>query len=207
MKKVLKFLMYGVIALILLGLFFGDNDKTPANEPQQAAATNNELKSAETSNPQPQKTPSKDYIANSGTHKVGTDIPAGEYMIISDSMAYYELKKDSSGSLESILSNDNFSFNRYLEVRDGEYLKLQNCKLYALDKAPDLAEMGMYKIGVDLPPGEYKLSAEGMGYYEVTKSARGNILDIVTNDNFEGDTYVTVKSGQYLKLNGAYLKK
>ena len=60
---------------------------------------------------------------------------------------------------------------------------------------------GMYKVGTDIPAGEYKLTASSgtLGYWEVTNSSTAN-ADIVGNDNFSGSTYVTVSDGQYLKL-------
>lgn len=63
-----------------------------------------------------------------------------------------------------------------------------------------LAE-GTYKVGTDIPAGEYKLTATSgdMGYWEVTNSSSAD-ADIVGNDNFTGSAYVTVSDGQYLKL-------
>ncbi|WFD08786.1 hypothetical protein [Tepidibacter hydrothermalis] len=127
-------------------------------------------------------------------------------MIVADGMAYFELDKDSSGNFESVITNDNFQVNRYIQMNDGEYLKLKNCKLYAVDKAPELGSKEMYKVGYDLQSGEYKVTTEGMGYYEVSKNSRGNLMNIVANDNFEGETYITVPDGQYLKLTNASIK-
>lgn len=64
---------------------------------------------------------------------------------------------------------------------------------------------GMYKVGTDIPAGEYKLTAEGStsGYWEVTASSAAD-ADIVGNDNFNGSTYVSVTDEQYLKLNRCY---
>ena len=42
-----------------------------------------------------------------GTYKIGKDIPAGEYLVISKSMAYIQCSNDSTGKLESIVFNDN----------------------------------------------------------------------------------------------------
>lgn len=60
---------------------------------------------------------------------------------------------------------------------------------------------GTYKVGTDIPAGEYKLTATSnkKGYWEVTNSSAAD-ADIVGNDNFTGSTYVTVTDGQYLKL-------
>lgn len=63
----------------------------------------------------------------------------------------------------------------------------------------------MFKVGVDIEAGEYKVTAEEgeMGYYCVYGDSRHD--DIIANDNFEGSAYVTVKDGQYLVLNRCLL--
>ena len=53
---------------------------------------------------------------------------------------------------------------------------------------------GMYKIGFDIPAGEYKLSAtDDRGYYCIYDNSSVT-RDIQENDNFEGTTYCTVSS-------------
>jgi len=58
----------------------------------------------------------------------------------------------------------------------------------------------MYKVGVNLKAGEYKLisTSNVSGYYCVFDSSRQE--EIVLNGNFENQAYVTVKNGQYLEL-------
>ena len=58
---------------------------------------------------------------------------------------------------------------------------------------------GQYKVGVDIPAGEYVLLAtDGSGYFSVTSDANGN--DIVFNDNFDVSSIVTVLEGEYITL-------
>lgn len=60
---------------------------------------------------------------------------------------------------------------------------------------------GTYKVGTDIPAGEYKLTCTGSlkGYWEVTESSEVG-AHIVDNDNFTGSTYVTLSDGQYIKF-------
>ncbi|WP_139249942.1 hypothetical protein [Lutispora thermophila] len=155
--------------------------------------------------------PQDEYI-KAGMYKVGQDIPAGEYFIIPEGLAYFQVSKDSTGSLESIIANDNFSGTRYVTVSEGQYLEIRAAKMISADKAPNQEAKdgkypeGMYKIGKEIPAGEYKVVSEGgLAYYEVTKDSKGDLNSIITNDNFEGEKYITVKEGNYLKLNGCYL--
>ena len=61
---------------------------------------------------------------------------------------------------------------------------------------------GTHLVGTDIEAGEYRLTADAgdMGYWKVTASSAPN-ADIIGNDNFEGNAYVTVEDGQYLTLS------
>lgn len=158
---------------------------------------------------------SGDALKGSGEYKVGEDVPAGEYYVKCNSYnCYVEVASDSSGSLESIVYNLNTEGGVYITVEDGEYLKIQGGDLYELNKAPDRGadggyyKEGMYKVGEDIPAGEYQVeSTESLAYIEISTNSRHQIEDIVTNDNFEGNKYITIENGQYLTLsNGAQIK-
>ena len=135
------------------------------------------------------------------TYKVGSDMPAGEYVIFAtDGSGYFCLSSDSSGN--SIIANDNFDYNSIITIEEGEYLKLSRCYAEPISSAGDINTKGpaMYKIGKHLKSGEYKLEAIGSsGYYCVYSDNKQN--EIYDNDNFDGTTYVYVSDGQYLKLS------
>ena len=154
-------------------------------------------------------------LKGDGHYKVGTDIPAGEYYVKCNSYnLYVEVSSDSSGDLNSIIYNLNTAGGEYITVEDGEYLKISGGELYELDKAPDRGpengyyQEGMYKVGSDIPAGEYNVEAtKGLAYIEVASNSRHQIEDIVTNDNFENNKFITLENGQYLTLsNGAQIK-
>lgn len=156
-----------------------------------------------------------DKLLGSGDYKVGDDLPAGEYYVKCDSSnLYVEVSSDSSGQIDSIIYNLNTQGGAYITVEDGEYLTISGGNLYELDKAPEIEPEngyyteGMYKIGEDLPAGEYNVeSSSGMAYIEVSSDSRHSIDGIVTNDNFENNKIITVQEGQYLTLsNGAQIK-
>lgn len=149
------------------------------------------------------------YI-NAGMYKAGTDLKAGEYLLYSGgSLAYYQISKDSTGSLDSIISNDNFSNTRYVTVADGQYIELRDARMLPVSEAKPQQPVngkypsGMYKTGRDIKAGEYKAAADSgqSAYIEVRKSSRGGFDEIVSNDNFTGEKYITVSDGQYLTMN------
>ena len=174
---------------------------------------NNSAGSATTSEQQPAESRDKLEQYDAGMYKVGTDIPAGEYILKPSAMAYYQVATDSTGTLESIVSNDNFSGTRYITVSEDQYLTLTSCTAYPASYVSegkvknDNLSGGMYKVGVDIEAGEYKVTPEGDGYYEVDSSSAGTLDAIVANENFSSDVYVTAADGQYLKLSGATLVK
>ena len=73
----------------------------------------------------------KDNIYSEGMYKVGRDIAAGEYKVVPTGTvgSYIEVAKDSKGVLESIVSNDNFTAEKYVTIKDGQYIKLVECYL------------------------------------------------------------------------------
>lgn len=76
----------------------------------------------------------------------------------------------------------------------------------AVTKANNTLPEGMYKTGVDLAAGEYKIVSDGgSAYVEVSSDSAHTLDSIVSNSNFSGEQYITVKDGQYLKLSNAHL--
>lgn len=149
-----------------------------------------------------------DSTRGDGVYKVGTDLDAGEYFFTSSSMGYICIYHDSTKS--EILENDNWSNQYYVTVEDGQYLEVTRAEFVPMSlreaylgnpsKSKSLSE-GMYKVGLDCDPGEYKLDSDGeMGYYCIYNNSSAD-RHIIDNDNFEGQNYVTVSEGQYLILN------
>jgi len=150
-----------------------------------------------------------------GTYKVGTDIPSGEYCIYSTSniSGYYSVNADSKG--DSIIGNDNFVYNAFVTVSDGQYLELSRAIAVPVSEIDgvtykiDTSGSGTFRVGIDIPAGEYKLINEGedySGYYCVYNDSEPDTR-IVSNDNFEGQTYITVSDGQYLLLSRCKIVK
>ena len=171
-----------------------------------------------TKTPKPTATPTPEPSwYKSGMYKVGDDIPAGEYFLksTSDWGMYFEICSDSSGSFDSIIANGNYNTFCYVTVKKGEYLTVERGKFIEAEDAPKnlvkngVAGEGMYKVGRDIPAGEYKIECDSDygAYYEVCSNSRHILDSIVSNDFFSsGSRYVTVKKGQYLIITGGHTK-
>lgn len=155
-----------------------------------------------------------DAFKGAGEYKVGTDIPAGEYYVKCNGVnLYVEISSDSTGQIDSIISNLNTKGGVYVTVNEGEYLTVEGGDIYKVGDIKVEAENGyypegQYKVGTDIPAGEYTLeSINGLGYVEVSTDSRHDILSsVVTNDNFENNKIITVTDGQYLLFSDAKLK-
>lgn len=148
-----------------------------------------------------------------GQYKVGLDMKAGEYVVMATGSiaGYFSVSRDANE--DDILFNDNFNTNSIIEVKNGEYVKLNRCMAIDADDfysqyTIKTSKTGvMFRVGYDIQPGEYKLIAESgkTGYYCIYNDARHD--DIVSNDNFKNSSYVSVKRGQYLILNRCTIKQ
>jgi len=170
----------------------------------------NETEEPGTTTPPPVVPVIKTY--RSGMYKVGTDLPAGEYVIITSSLTYMEILRDSSGTFESIIANDNFTSRTIVTLEEGQYFNFTKGTMYAIEDAPALnlgsvLPEGMYLVGVDIPAGEYKVRTTGIigGYFEICRDSTHSFYSIIANDFFEGEKYITVQEGQYLQLSSAEL--
>lgn len=143
----------------------------------------------------------------SGQHKVGSDMPSGEYVIFAENgMGYFAVSSDPNGN--DIIANDNFEYNSIMTVKDGEYLKLSRSYAVPISEVETLpiGEANMFRVGTHIPAGEYCLKADSdMGYYGIYSSSRQD--DIVANDNFSGQSYVSVTEGQYLVLSRCHIEQ
>lgn len=151
---------------------------------------------------------------DSGTYIKG-EVPAGEYAFIrySGSGQYYS-EEDSAGN---IIDNENFDSFGYVKVHAAGNLKTRGVlvnisafeklnvtgakQLYEiLNNQSDYHEGGYYKVGVDIPAGQYVLESYGSGYWAIMSGPVGK-NEIVKNDNFNGKATVNVRDGQYLTIS------
>lgn len=151
-----------------------------------------------------------------GMYKVGTDLAAGVYRADAlDGDGYFAVYSDSSGKSDSILFNDIFDGYAYFVLKEGQYLKLSRCAALESEKVP--AEQpedgvftdGTFRIGIDIPAGEYKITASGSdSYYCLMGSAQCAYEDqqYIASDYVENSVYLTLEDGQFLTLeDGAAL--
>ncbi len=60
----------------------------------------------------------------------------------------------------------------------------------------------IYKVGVDIPAGEYKVFTDARGYFGICSDANCDM--IIRNENFSGQAYINISTGQFLELSRCY---
>jgi hypothetical protein len=145
-----------------------------------------------------------------GVYKVGKDLPAGEYLLISYDDQYVGgyMCVSSDSNQNDIIHNELFLTFHYITVENGQYLELTRCGAVSVEedlitfKSYDDLGPGMYRIGTDIPAGEYKLIADkdAIAAYSCIYDNSTASRKIISNDIINNNAYVTVKQGQYLLL-------
>jgi hypothetical protein len=206
--KTVLIVLGAVIVIAVIANIAGGGDS--GSSAGTTVSTNTGSDNKENSTPPPSNNQAQ-YI-KAGMYKIGSELPAGEYIIeATGAMAYLEVSKDSSGEFDSIIVNDNLNRGAfgYIIVQDGDYLKVTGGRIIAaseLTLQPKLNDIppSTYKIGKDLPAGEYKIiPTSEMAYWERNTNPRNSIDSIIANDVLSSEAYVTVRNGEYLKITGA----
>lgn len=145
-----------------------------------------------------------------GMYKVGSDIPEGEYILIrnEDERYFSSVCVSSDGNKDDIITYDLFDTHHYITVNSGQYLELSGCtaissknRLVVVDDLKNIPQ-GTYKVGTDIPAGEYKLAADpdavisSVGIQDSSKADH----ELITYNIIKNTSYITVKNGQYLVL-------
>lgn len=157
-----------------------------------------------------------------GSYEAGTEIPAGEYMLLcsdySDSDytyggAYVISTAREASDYDQIIDYNYFSYNAIIRIAEGQYLYLVDCTASPVDEVPqlDYSRGEMYKVGLQLPAGTYRLKSNGSSYSYgrayILSAPSDNYEDVVESFTVSDDanTVVTVKSGQYLQLKNCFV--
>ncbi|PFG03345.1 hypothetical protein [Bacillus sp. es.034] len=158
---------------------------------------------------------SSNHAYDSGSYIKG-DIAEGEYAFIPfDGSGQYYAEKDGAGN---IIDNENFDSFGYVYVHGAgnidtggvlispasfETLGVKSAKeIYQVvnQVEGEYKESAWYKVGVDIPAGQYVIESYGEGYVAVMSGPVGN-NDIVDNEIFNGRYQLSVSDGQYLKIS------
>ena len=157
---------------------------------------------------------SEDIWYISGVYQVGKDLPAGDYYIEIEaspedtaSTYLYVLYPDGSLSDNTAIRTSGGDTFGFLSVKDGQYLKIIGGRMISASNISPVESTGngMYRVGVDLPAGEYTLRStkEKGGRAAVLTDLSFSEESTRFHQQFTGEIVVTVEEGEYLEFYNA----
>lgn len=183
-------------------------------KPEESTAVETTETSTETTTLETTTNPmlSYDTYYKPGTYAIGTDIPAGEYVVFAnpDRIGYlYKYARDGNvgetTGKRSIYSKY-FNYCDVIRLESGNYIDLSNAYAVPSDKVEKLdpSQNGTFRVGKDIKSGHltFKLSPTStIGYIDVGMPD-ANIGDRTVQYLTPDDSYVTVNvsSGMYIKI-------
>ena len=151
------------------------------------------------------------------TFLVGTDIPTGEYFVMSGvgEFGYILLTRSRNLDVHEIIWQKHFENHTIINLLEGEYLTTKNATLIPIDDAivPNfengILHSGTYRVGVDIPPGVYTLFPleNKVGYFEAATSSHYLEAHTVQRRNFSEPITIALNIGDYFTLMRAEIKK
>lgn len=146
------------------------------------------------------------FFKSDGQYLIGTDINEGEFLFYAPNGDGYFSISDDPNENNIIINESNvmgcfvsLEKNKYVTVQDGYLISITTFKKL---KYKRIKGEVVYRIGIDLPEGIYKISSRKnqMAYYCIYNCALGSISEIISNANFKGTRYVEVKNKEYLLI-------
>lgn len=154
-----------------------------------------------------------------GTYKVGKDIDPGEYIAYglystAQIKQFNSLdEQEDTEEIDGLFIDLTLEENQYIEIVSGIVVPKSTFDMN------NLAQYGIYKVGQDIEAGEYKVASisdsyessyeevdGALGALEVADDALGgNVLKTV--DLYDGQKYVTLEDGQYVRVVDVALYK
>ncbi len=184
---------------------YSGNVPAPTYDPEADAAAKNEWQRQQ-------------GIYDDGEYAVGTDIPAGTYVAMSDGTAegdlYCGVYASESMSNDSQLYGGWKQGNVYLILEDGQYLDLAFAKLYDPEKVAlhldPFKDSGMFLVGKDLTAGTYTIqprSDDMSATYAIYSAltAGGGIAKDSGYLEPNQTAAVTLADGEYIEMEWCYL--
>lgn len=151
------------------------------------------------------------------TFSVGTEIPAGEYLVLTreKGLGYVLLTRNRQLTRDEIIWQKHFENHTIIYIREGEYLTTKNATLIPVDDAivpnfkDGLLHAGTYRVGVDIPPGVYTLfpTNDRSGFFSTAATSHQLSAHIIQQRNFNEPITIALNTGDYFTMLRAEIRK
>jgi hypothetical protein len=193
-----------VLVIVIIAAIAGsgsnnDNNKSAASSNTTPSTTHATASTAAPTTTQPPTTtaPPPPGFSGTATFVVGTTAPAGTYVSTNNTTCYWERAKDASGSLDSIIENDNAVGQALVQINNGEVFTTRDCGRWTLysDPGQPLSTFGdgTWVVPGQVPPGRWQSTGNTGCYWERKQNLAGGVDSIAANDNVDGPTVVDIQ--------------
>ena len=152
---------------------------------------------------------------DSGTYCVGTDLPAGDYMLLEYEDAVFAsiIVRTEAAEDSGLLAHHLVNGQSVIHLEAGTWVTFSEARAYPLKKAPRAGEgpwgEGGYLVGEMLPAGEYLLTPTDLAplsSYSVYDGILGTNAQLTRFEVLRGETTIELHEGEYIELSGCGLK-
>ena len=151
------------------------------------------------------------------TFSVGTQLPAGEYFVLTreGGLGYVLLTRSRHLTRDEMIWQKHFENHTLIYIRDGEYLTTKNATLIPVDDAiiPNFEDgvlpAGTYRVGIDIPPGVYTLfpTANRRGFFSTAGTSHQLNAHTIQQRHFNEPITIALNTGDYFTLLRAEIRK
>lgn len=185
-----------VIAFIVIGIVASQNKEEPTNtaavpsSSPSATGTPTTDSAAPTTEPAPPPPPPPVGFGD-GTHRIGTDVPAGTYRSEEASLCYWARLSGFSGELGDIIANGNTGLEIVTLALTDVGFETQGCGDWVAVEATfppapvNSFGDGTFQIGAHIPPGTYRSDGDpsDLCYWARLADFSHELDGIITNGN------------------------
>lgn len=151
-----------------------------------------------------------------GIYTVGIDIPEGEYKLFSDDSmerAEYWFVNHNTAEEPNAARCSTIDPFCYLTMTGGQYVELTNAYAIPVEEVKahnGKYKSGQYKVGYDIPPGDYNIIRDennpAVHYMDIRSNSSGLTKFIIQEQIIENNIHVHLEKGQYLDMRGCHIE-
>lgn len=182
-----------IILFIVIGVANSGNSSksstTKSDKNSTGQLTKEDVKPTEDPNPH----------FSDGTYEVGKEIQPGTYRTRkASSGCYYERLSGFGNSLSDIITNENTDAPAIITIEATDKgFKSKNCGVWTQDLSAITSDKttfsdGMYIVGTDIEPGQYKNSGQDGCYFVRLANFTGGMRGIISNENTDDVAIVNI---------------
>lgn len=140
-------------------------------------------------------------------HQISNNGYRYDLLTLEDNSRKFHLGVDARDPSGKLVSTN--ACKEFLELLEKAESKKSEKEVNGNPPVKNIYEEGMYRVGRDIPAGEYKLKSTSSvgGTFRISRDSSHSLESMIAIDNFNNNTFITVQEGQYLELKRCVAEK